>query len=148
MLGGRATIGSNIFLEPELEFTSYGSTITLDASNGDESRSSHKMRSNYIRIPLEAGAKIFDQAPVNIELRLGIAESALVGFTDEVTGGTGAPFTKSDISSFRTGGLIGGGVRLFFLKLDLEYEWALTNFFVNRGDAKQSALYIILGGNF
>jgi len=148
MIGIRASIGSNIFLEPAVEFASYGSTITLDNSNGEESGTSHKMRANYIRIPVQAGVKIFEDAPINVEVRAGIAESGLVGFTDEVSGGTGPAFTKSDINSFRTGAIIGGGVRLFFLKLDLEYEWALTNYFVNIGSAKQSALYIILGGNF
>src|SRR5437763_1040781 len=143
MIGGRASIGANIFFEPALEYASYGSTITLDQSNGiSESGTTHKMRSNYIRIPLQAGAKVFDQAPVNIEARLGVAGSFLVGFTDDA--GSAQAFTKDDISSFRFGGIIGGGIRAFFLKLDLEYEWALTNFFTNRGDAKQSAFYIIL----
>jgi hypothetical protein len=147
MIGGRASIGANIFLEPAIEYTSYGSTITLDASNGiTESGTTHKMRSNYIRIPIEAGAKVFEESPVNVEVRLGISESFLVGFSDDA--GSAPAFTKSDISPLRTGGIIGGGVRVFFLKLDLEYEWALTNFFEDRGNAKQSAFYIILGGNF
>src|SRR5690349_16257677 len=78
MIGGRASIGANIFFEPAIEYTSYGSTITLAGSNEQ-----HKMRSNYIRIPLEGGAKVFEESPVNIEVRLGIAESFLVGFSDE-----------------------------------------------------------------
>ena len=56
-----------------------------------------------------------------------IAESFLVGFSDESS--TAHTFTKGDIATFRTGGIIGGGIRAFFLKLDFEYEWALTNFF-------------------
>jgi hypothetical protein len=86
---------------------------------------------------------------VNIEARLGIAGSFLVGFSDDAEGGTA--FVKDNISPFRFGGIIGGGVRVFFLKLDLEYEWALTNFFEDNAgvaNAKQSAFYIILGGNF
>jgi hypothetical protein len=148
MLGARASIGANIFLEPAVEFASYGSTITLDNSpiNGYQIGTSHKMRSNYIRIPIEAGGKIFEASPVNVELRVGISESFLVGFTDDA--GSAPAFAKSDISLARTGGIIGGGVRVFFLKLDLEYEWALTDFFKDRGNAKLSALYIILGGNF
>jgi hypothetical protein len=145
MIGGRASIGANIFLEPAVEYTSYGSTITLA---GDPT--THKMRSNYIRVPIEAGAKIFEESPVNIEVRLGLAGSFLVGFTDEPSG-SAAAFTKDNISVFRAGGIIGGGVRVFFLKLDLEYEWAMTNFFKDNAgvtDAKQSAFYIILGGNF
>ena len=147
MIGGRASIGANIFFEPAIEYTSYGSTITLDNSNGiSESGTTHKMRSNYIRVPLEAGAKVFEASPVNVEVRIGLAESFLVGFTDDA--GSAPAFTKSQISTLRTGGIIGGGVRAFFLKLDLEYEWAMTNFFQDIGSAKQSAFYIILGGNF
>jgi len=146
-IGARASIGTNIFFEPEIEFVSYGSTITLDNSNGiAENGTTHKMRSNYIRVPLEAGVKVFEESPVNVEVRAGIAESFLVGFTDDA--GSAPAFTSSDIAGTRTGGIIGGGVRILFLKLDLEYEWALTNFFKNKGDAKQSAFYIVLGGNF
>jgi hypothetical protein len=148
MLGIRASIGSNVFLEPAIEFASYGSSITLDATNEFESGTTHQMRANYIRVPVQVGAKIFEDAPLNIEVRAGLAESFLVGLTDQVTTGTGQAFTTNDLNSLRTGAIIGGGVRLFFLKLDLEYEWALTDYFKNINSPKQSALYIILGGNF
>ncbi len=144
MIGVRGSLGSNIFFEPAIEFASYGSTLT----DGPADITDHKMRSNYIRVPLQVGAKIFDDAPVNIEVRAGISESFVVGFTDQVTSGPSPAFTKSDISGTRTAAIIGGGVRLFFLKLDLEYEWGLTNFFVNNGTSKLNAFYIILGGNF
>jgi hypothetical protein len=143
MIGIRGSLGSNIFFEPAIEFASYGSTITI--ADGTD----HKMRSNYIRVPLQAGVKVFDEAPVNIEVRAGISESFLVGFTDSPAG-SGPGFMKSDINGTRTAGIIGGGIKLFFLKLDLEYEWGLTNFFANanNGTSKLNALYIILGGNF
>jgi hypothetical protein len=145
MIGVRGSLGANIFFEPAIEFASYGSTITLDL----DKQTDHKMRSNYIRIPLQGGVKVFDEAPVNIEVRAGLSESFLVGFTDAPSG-SGSPFLKSDINVARTAGIIGGGVRVFFLKLDLEYEWGLTNFFANStyGASKLNALYIILGGNF
>ena len=142
MIGVRGSLGSNIFFEPAIEFASYGSVITLN------DQTDHKMRSNYIRVPLQAGVKLFDEAPVNIEVRAGLTESFLVGFTDEVTAGASPAFVKNDISGLRTAGIIGGGIRVFFLKLDLEYEWGLTNFFKNNGNSKLNAFYLILGGNF
>ena len=143
MIGVRGSLGSNLFFEPAIEFVSYGSTITtLDDAT------SHQMRSNYIRVPLQAGVKLFDDFPVNIEARAGIGESFLVGYTDHVAAGPGPAFTKSDINAMRTTAIIGGGIRVFFLKLDLEYEWGLTDFFKNKGGADFRAFYIILGGNF
>ena len=143
MIGVRGSLGSNLFFEPAIEYVSYGSTITtLD------DQTSHQMRSNYIRVPLEAGVKLFDDFPVNIEARAGIGESFLVGYNDQVAAGPGAAFTKSDINSMRTTAIIGGGIRVLFLKLDLEYEWGLTDFFKNKGGADFRAFYIILGGNF
>jgi hypothetical protein len=151
MIGVRGSLGSNLFFEPAIEFASYGSTITtFDGLSQDQnSTTDHKMRSNYIRVPLQAGVKVFDASPINIEVRAGISESFLVGFTDQPSG-SGASFMKSDINVARTAGIIGGGIRVFFLKLDLEYEWGLTNFFSNSnyGSSKLNALYIILGGNF
>jgi hypothetical protein len=140
MIGIGGNVGKNVFFEPGLEFASYGSTITM--TDGID----HKMRSNYIRIPAEVGVKLFNDAPLNAEIRGGLSESLLVGFTDDVTGAP--PLLRHDISDTRTAGILGGGVRVFFLKLDLEYEWGLTNFFANNGDSKLSALYIVLGGNF
>ena len=144
MIGIRGSLGDNLFFEPAIEFASYGSTLT----DGPADITDHKMRSNYIRVPLQAGLKVFDDAPVNIEVRAGVSESFLVGFTDDVTTGPSPAFTKSDIAGTRTAGIIGGGIKVFFLKLDLEYEWGLTNFFTNNGNSKLNALYIILGGNF
>lgn len=153
MIGVRGSLGSNIFFEPAIEFASYGSVLTITdpiipISETSPTSSDHKMRSNYIRVPLQVGAKIFDDAPVNIEVRAGLTQSFLVGYTDEINSGTGAPFVKSDISGMRTAGIIGGGIRVFFLKLDVEYEWGLTNFFKNNGNSKLNAFYLILGGNF
>jgi hypothetical protein len=143
MIGVRGSVGSNLFFEPAIEYVSYGSTITtLDDAT------SHQMRSNFIRVPLQAGVKLFDDFPVNIEARAGIGESFLVGYTDQVTAGPGPAFTKSDINVMRTTAIIGGGIRVFFLKLDLEYEWGLTDFFKNKGGTDFRAFYIILGGNF
>ncbi len=143
MLGIRGSVGSNLFFEPSIEYVSFGSTITtLDDGT------SHQMRSNYIRVPLQAGVKVFDDFPVNMEIRAGIGESFLVGFTDQVTAGPGPAFGKSDINNMRTTGIIGGGIRVFFLKFDLEYEWGLTDYFKNRGGTEFRALYLILGGNF
>ena len=142
MIGVRGNLGANLFFQPAIEFASYGSTIMLDNATD------HKMRSNYIRVPLQVGAKIFDEAPVNIEVRAGISQSFLVGFTDNISSGVGPAFQKSDIRGLRTAAIIGGGIRVFFLKLDLEYEWGLTNFFSNTGISKLNALYIVLGGNF
>jgi len=143
MIGVRGSIGSNFFFEPSIEYVSFGSTITtLDDAT------SHKMRSNYIRIPLQGGVKLFDDFPVNIEARVGIGESFLVGYDDQITAGPGKPFAKSDINSMRTTGIIGGGIRVFFLKLDLEYEWGLTPYFKDKGGTEFRAFYIILGGNF
>ncbi|MDP4220793.1 MAG: outer membrane beta-barrel protein [Bacteroidota bacterium] len=142
MLGVRGSLGTNFFFEPAVEFASYGSTLQLD--NGTD----HKMRSNYIRVPLQVGLKVFEEAPVNVEVRAGLSESFLVSYTDEITAGTGPAFTKNDINFARTAAIIGGGVRVLFLKFDLEYEWGLTDFFKSTGGTQFRALYLILGGNF
>jgi hypothetical protein len=142
MIGIDGNLGKNVFFEPGVQFASYGSTITLGGVDGVD----HKMRSNYIRIPAEVGLKLFNDADINAEIRGGLSESLLVGFTDDPS--NGSPLLRHDISDTRTAGIVGGGVRLLFLKLDLEYEWGLTNFFANNGDSKLSALYIVLGGNF
>ncbi len=141
MIGVRGSLGSNFFVQPAIQFTSFGSTLTTNDATA------HQMRANYIRVPLEAGVKLFDDFPVNLEARAGIGESFLVGYNDQATGG-GQPFTRSDINAMRTTAIIGGGIRVLFLKLDVEYEWGLTDFFKNKGGADFRAFYVILGGNF
>jgi hypothetical protein len=142
MIGIRGSAGSNVFIEPALEFVSYGSTITL----ADETR--HEQRSNYIRLPLQVGVKLFGDAPVNVEARGGLSGSVLVGYSDDVSNGSGSYFTRGDISPTRAGAIIGGGVRLAFLKVDLEYEWGLTDFYTHNPGTRLNSLYFILGGNF
>jgi hypothetical protein len=142
MIGLRGTAGSNVFVEPAIEFVSYGSTITL----ADETR--HEQRSNYIRFPLQVGLKLFGDAPVNVEVRGGLSGSVLVGYSDDVTNGPGGYFTRGDINPTRAGAILGGGVRLAFLKVDLEYEWGLTDFYSHNPGTRLNSLYFILGGNF
>src|SRR5438477_3679998 len=69
MLGARGSLGTNFFFEPAIEYASFGSTLLL--ADGTD----HKMRSNYLRIPLQGGVKVFEASPVNVEARVGISES-------------------------------------------------------------------------
>ncbi len=148
-LGVAADIGSNLFLQPSVQYSSYGSTVTIpSASEGD---TKHAIRANYIRVPLQAGLRLFEASsaiPFNIEGRAGLSQSFLVGFNDRVRSGSGTALSEDDIAGMRTAGIVGAGVRLLFFSLDVEYEFGLTDLFVNNGSTKLDALYVIFGGNF
>jgi hypothetical protein len=148
-LGIAADIGSHLFLQPSLQYASHGSSVTIpSATDGD---TKHSIRVNYIRVPVQAGLRLFEGGsaiPFNIEGRAGLSQSFRVGFSDRVKSGTGAALTSDDIAGMRTAGVVGAGVRLLFFSLDVEYEFGLTDLFVNNGPTKLDALYVIFGGNF
>ena len=147
-LGVAADIGSHLFLQPSLQYSSYGSSVTIPSAYGD---TKHALRVNYIRVPVQAGLRLFEggsMIPFNIEGRAGLSQSFRVGFDDKVKSGSGSALSEGDIAGMRTAGVVGAGVRLLFFSLDVEYEFGLTDLFVNNGDTKLDALYIIFGGNF
>ncbi|HYM19702.1 MAG TPA: outer membrane beta-barrel protein, partial [Candidatus Kapabacteria bacterium] len=96
MIGVGGNLGTNLFFAPAIEFASYGSTITLNDANITD----HKMRSNYIRVPVQLGLKLFEDGDLNAEIRAGVSESFLIGFTDDPS--AGSPFMRNDISGMRT----------------------------------------------
>lgn len=151
MVGVNGNIGSNLFFQPGLQFTSYGSAIVLPESGATQT-SRHEMRANFIRVPLQVGLRLFDPSdvmgifPFNLEVRTGISGSFLVGYSDKVTSGSDAPITKSDIAPFTTAWVVGAGVRLVFLSLGVEYEYGIGKFFKSIDDSKLNAFYIVIGG--
>ncbi|HEY6172229.1 MAG TPA: porin family protein [Candidatus Kapabacteria bacterium] len=151
MVGINGNLGSHLFFQPGLQFTSYGSAVVLPESGATET-SRHEMRANYIRVPLQVGLRLFDPStvlgifPFNLEVRGGVSGSYLVGYSDKVTSGSDAPIMKSDVEPFRTALVVGAGVRLVFLSLGVEYEYGLSKFFKNIDDSKLNAFFIVIGG--
>jgi hypothetical protein len=100
---------------------------------------------------VQVGARLFEassSSPLNVEVRGGLSESVRVGFNDNIKSGPGREITSADIADFRTAGVVGAGIRLLFFSLDVEYEFGLTDLFVDNGTTKLDALYVIFGGNF
>jgi hypothetical protein len=153
MVGFSGSTAGNFFIQPGIQFTSYVSNVSFNPNGGAVGADDHFARFNYIRVPVQAGFRLFSRnsaanaLPFNVELRLGASGSFLVGTTDIVNG---TPFVKDDVESFRPG-LVGGlGVQVLFLSLNFEYEAGLSNHFANSkaGDSKLNAFYLIFGGSF
>lgn len=151
MVGVNGNIGSHLFFQPGLQFTSYGNAIVLP-EGGATQTSRHEMRANFIRVQLQVGLRLFDPStvlgifPFNLEVRGGVSGSYLISYSDKVVSGADAAISKSEVEPFRMGLVVGAGVRLVFLSLGVEYEHGLNNFFKNKGDSKLNAFYIVLGG--
>ncbi|HEY6172231.1 MAG TPA: hypothetical protein VIX80_08240 [Candidatus Kapabacteria bacterium] len=156
MVGVSGSTSGNFFLHPALQFVSYVNTLTYGDAATPLTQTVHFSRCNYIRIPIQAGFRLFGRSsegiapPFNVELRLGVSESFLVGATDHINQGPGAAFVSDDFESMRTGLIAGLGIQVLFLSINFEYELGVTNHFASeRGtDSKLDALYIVFGGSF
>lgn len=156
MIGVSGSTSGNFFLHPGIQFVSYVNTLTYGDSTATVAQTDHFSRANYIRIPIQAGFRLFGRSsegiapPFNVELRLGVSESFLVGATDHINQGPGEAFVSDDFESMRTGLIAGLGVQVLFLSINFEYEWGVTNHFSSdaSGDTKLNALYIVFGGSF
>jgi len=156
MLGVSGSTSGNFFLHPGIQFASYVNTFTYGDSTSTIAQTEHFSRTNYIRIPVQAGFRLFGRSsegvapPFNVEIRLGVSESFLLGATDHINQGLGKEFVSDDFESTRTGLIAGLGVQVLFLSINFEYEWGVTNHFSGdaSGDTKLNALYIVFGGSF
>ena len=125
-------IGANLrvdngqfYFQPGLHYQRQGFGLNIDTSAQTYSA---KININSVRVPLLVGLKLIPVLPlevINVNIHGGIAPTFLLSATDNSTGAN----VTDQYNSVSLGGVIGVGVELFFITVDVDYEYGFLNFY-------------------
>lgn len=120
-------IGKRLYFAPELLYTLSGGTFTNEGSNPDSSWTKQKVTVGSLDIPLLIGFKIIRTKLIKWRIELGPVASFVVNKKiknfDDLTG----PIETASINSANWFILAGTGIDLWFLTLDIRYQYGFNS---------------------
>jgi len=141
-VGAFARIGKRLYVQPELYYATSGGTLSLSGSNEEE-----HIKFNNLCIPVMLGFRIINGEKINLRIMAGPTANFIVSkqFSgDEVI----ETLEDSDFKSIAWGMDVGAGVDLWFLAIDVRYEWGLNDIYnppVNDETMKSNVFIVSLG---
>jgi hypothetical protein len=141
--GGNLRLGGKIFLQPGLQIAQFGSELSRDDINPFNT-DTFKTTLTMLRIPLLAGVQFLDT-----QTKDAVNWNMHAGFAIEMVLGTTGLLTTDDINTSLFSAVIGAGVDIYSVTLDIDYELGLSKFYKDSGrfstNTKNNVLLISLG---
>jgi len=115
--------GKRFYFQPGVFYQQTSVDVTgPDDTEFEDIKDAHDVTSFWI--PLEVGFDIISSDLVTLRANGGVAGTFVTAVGDNDLG-----LTKDDFESFRAGGLLGAGVDIAIVSVDLSYELGFTNVF-------------------
>lgn len=131
-IGAFFRFGKKLYLQPEIYYATSGGTLKLE---GTEVKETIKMKN--LGIPVLVGYKLINAKIVNLRILAGPVANFILDKTVDVNGIIQDPLQDSDFKNVAWGMDVGAGVDVFFLTLDIRYEFGLNNIY-NPPDGTES----------
>lgn len=141
MAGVGIQIGDKFYVEPAAQWA----LVSTDLVNSNSQNVSIENSVNLFRVPLMAGYRFLDRdAFFNIRVFTGPAANFVLSVNS-----TSDEVSKDDYKSMVWGWDAGVGVDVWFVYLELGYEFGLSPVFsdTNFSNAKNNAFYVAIGAN-
>jgi hypothetical protein len=135
-IGAFARLGKRLYLQPEFYYASSGGTLT-DTNNVQE-----KITFNNLCIPALLGFKLINGEKINLRIMAGPTANFIVS---KKFNGDLLQIDDSDFKNIAWGLDVGAGVDLWFLVLDVRYEWGLNDIYnpSSNDQTMKSNLFIV-----
>ena len=142
-VGGSWLIGNKFYVEPGV----YWSTMSSDMVHKDEIDFNFSNKVGMFRIPVFAGYHILGDASESF-FNLRVFGGPSIAFVTSVEESVG--LTKGDFSKVLWGMDAGIGINVWWLFLDMGYEWGLNDVYSHEelGSAKGKAFWTNIGVRF
>jgi hypothetical protein len=146
--GGNLRLGDKVFLQPGLQIMKIGSRLRSGDDLNPFNEDNFQTDITVLRIPILAGIRFLPPSSAfNGNIHGGIATNIILSVDEQKN-----LLTEDDFNSAIYSVVVGAGVDILFLTLDVDYELGLTNVFKKTGffdsDAKNNAIIVSLGGRF
>ncbi len=142
-IGGSVQLGNKFYVEPGIFWTSYANKIVMF-----EEDEGHPLEYNTIRIPAMLGLNILgnnDKSLLNLSVFVGPSANIFVNMKDDEQG-----YNKDYMKAVAWSANAGIGVAVWFVFLDVGYEYGFTNTYSYdedgyKNDIKVSSIWVNLG---
>jgi hypothetical protein len=144
-------IGKRIYFAPEVLYTYSGANLSNEGFTSD-SVWKEKIHFGSLDIPLLFGLNIVRSQMLKWRLELGPVASFTTNTKITNLGVAEGPVTSGDINSMQWRIMAGTGIDLWFLTLDVRYQYALNSLIKDAGgysfDTRNSIISVSLGFKF
>jgi hypothetical protein len=140
--GAFARLGKRLYVQPEVYYAQSGGTLQVSGTNEEE-----HIKFNNLCVPVMLGFRIINGEKINFRIMAGPTANFIVSkkFSgDEVI----ETLDEGDFKSIAWGLDAGLGVDLWFLAVDVRYEWGLNDIYeppVNDETMKSNIFIVSLG---
>jgi hypothetical protein len=134
--------GKKLYLQPEIAYATSGGNLKLEGTTLTE-----KIKLKNLYVPVLIGYKLINTKIINLRIFAGPVANFILNkevvFDESLT----PPVQESDLKNIAWGMDVGAGVDVFFLTLDLRYEFGLNNIYDGAGPQtiKSNVFVVSLG---
>ena len=141
-IGAFLRFGKKLYLQPEVFYATSGGTLKMSGTEVQE-----EIKLKNLSVPLLVGFKLINMKVFNLRIMAGPAANFILNKKVEFDDLYQDPVQDSDFKNTAWGMDAGAGIDIFFLSLDVRYEWGLNNIYEpSSGDNSQtmkSNLFIV-----
>ena len=123
-VGAFLRFGKRIYVQPEVFYATSGGTMQI---SGTELKEEIKMKN--LGVPLLVGFKLINLKVFNVRIMAGPAANFILDKRVEFDDLYQDPVLDSDLKNIAWGMDVGAGLDVFFLSLDIRYEFGLNNIY-------------------
>lgn len=136
--GVDAQIGGSFYIQPGLMFESTSLTLQDGQNRGD-------MNISRINIPVYAGFRLSSTEDRSLGLRAFFGPNFAIHVNEDLDESFGF-LTKDNIKDSQISGVVGGGLDVSILFLDVAYKFGLSKFFEDINSDSKINLFIVNAG--
>ena len=123
-IGAFFRFGKKLYFQPEAYYATGGGTLKIETSGLKET-----IKLNTLGVPVLIGFKLIDAKVFNLRAMAGPVANFILNKTVDFDETYPDPIQESDLKNVAWGMDVGAGVDVFFLTLDIRYEFGLNNIY-------------------
>ena len=124
-IGAFARFGKKLYVQPEVFYATSGGTLKYENSDLKE-----KIKLKNLCIPVLVGFKLINAKIISLRIMAGPAANFILNKEVDADEMIEYPLQDSNFKNVAWGMDVGAGVDIFFLTLDVRYEFGLNNIYI------------------
>jgi hypothetical protein len=124
-IGAFLRFGKKLYLQPEIFYATSGGKLEVEGTTLKQD-----IRFKNLSIPVLVGFKLINAKVINLRIMAGPVANFVLGTKIEASDLVQDPLQESDFKNAAWGMDVGAGVDVFFLTLDIRYEFGLNNIYI------------------
>ena len=123
-IGAFVRFGKKLYFQPEISYATSGGTLQLEGTTVKE-----EITLKNLYVPFLVGYKLINAKVINLRIMAGPVANFILNKDVNFDESYPNPVQESDLKNVAWGMDVGAGVDVFFLTLDLRYEFGLNNIY-------------------